>query len=113
MEEVSHPEIFQLYGEKFINRDVVQSGSMHGWGPCGRRFKSCHPDKHKKWPESATFLVLQPRKGTLHAASKTRKVAGDSRQNFLYFQRRMENKLSKYLDGLEKILGSKSSWILL
>ncbi len=20
--------------------------SVHGWGPCGRRFKSCHPD-HK------------------------------------------------------------------
>ena len=19
--------------------------SVHGWGPCGRRFKSCHPDK--------------------------------------------------------------------
>ena len=27
-----------------LNRDVAQSGSAHGWGPCGRRFKSCHPD---------------------------------------------------------------------
>src|SRR5690606_40949467 len=26
-------------------RDVAQSGSVHGWGPCGRRFKSCHPDR--------------------------------------------------------------------
>ncbi len=23
---------------------MAQSGSVHGWGPCGRRFKSCHPD---------------------------------------------------------------------
>src|SRR5690606_10565119 len=26
-------------------RDVAQSGSVYGWGPCGRRFKSCHPDR--------------------------------------------------------------------
>lgn|GEM_PF-3420478 len=25
-------------------RDVAQSGSVHVWGACGRRFKSCHPD---------------------------------------------------------------------
>ena len=23
--------------------------SVHGWGPCGRRFKSCHPDQAEKW----------------------------------------------------------------
>ena len=26
-------------------RDVAQLGSAHGWGSCGRRFKSCRPDK--------------------------------------------------------------------
>lgn len=25
-------------------RDVAQPGSAHGWGPWGRKFKSCHPD---------------------------------------------------------------------
>ena len=28
----------------FLNRGVAQSGSVHVWGACGRRFKSCHPD---------------------------------------------------------------------
>mgnify|MGYP000901907628 FL=1 len=27
-----------------IFRDVAQPGSAHGWGPWGRKFKSCHPD---------------------------------------------------------------------
>ena len=27
-----------------IHRGVAQSGSVHVWGACGRRFKSCHPD---------------------------------------------------------------------
>ena len=37
------------------NRDVAQSGSVHGWGPCGRRFKSCHPDiLHNKKAEVLT-----------------------------------------------------------
>ena len=26
-------------------RGVAQFGSAHGWGPCGRRFKSCRPDQ--------------------------------------------------------------------
>ncbi len=28
----------------FVARDVAQSGSVHVWGACGRRFESCHPD---------------------------------------------------------------------
>ncbi len=28
----------------FLYRGVAQSGSVHVWGACGRRFKSCHPD---------------------------------------------------------------------
>ena len=27
-----------------LRRGVAQSGSAHGWGPCGRRFESCLPD---------------------------------------------------------------------
>ena len=30
---------------ELTKRGVAQPGSAHGWGPCGRRFKSCHPDK--------------------------------------------------------------------
>ena len=28
----------------FIFRGVAQFGSAHGWGSCGRRFESSHPD---------------------------------------------------------------------
>jgi hypothetical protein len=31
-----------------VPRGVAQSGSAPGWGPGGRRFKSCLPD-HAKW----------------------------------------------------------------
>lgn len=27
------------------HRDVAQFGRAHGWGPCGRRFNSCRPDR--------------------------------------------------------------------
>ena len=27
------------------SRDVAQPGSVHAWGACGRRFKSCRPDQ--------------------------------------------------------------------
>ena len=30
------------------HRRVVQSGRMHGLGPCGCRFKSCHADQKEK-----------------------------------------------------------------
>ncbi len=40
----SIPERYLLTYER---TGVAQFGSVHGWGPCGRRFKSCHPDKQK------------------------------------------------------------------
>ena len=33
----------------YFFRDVAQLGSALGWGPRGRRFKSCHPDKGKSF----------------------------------------------------------------
>lgn len=32
---------------KFLARGVAQPGSVHVWGACGRKFKSCHPDKRQ------------------------------------------------------------------
>lgn len=33
------------------SRGVAQPGSAHGWGPCGRWFKSSHPDQGKYIPD--------------------------------------------------------------
>jgi hypothetical protein len=30
---------------RLVSRAVAQFGSASGWGPEGRRFKSCQPDK--------------------------------------------------------------------
>lgn len=39
-------------------RDVAQSGSVHVWGACGRRFKSCHPDFTGLPPFPAEVLFI-------------------------------------------------------
>jgi hypothetical protein len=39
-------------------RGVAQSGSALGWGPSGRRFKSCLPDPQTK--ASGSFGILRP-----------------------------------------------------
>jgi hypothetical protein len=40
-----------------LPRGVAQSGSAPGWGPGGRRFKSCLPDLRIAW-NSALFLPI-------------------------------------------------------
>jgi hypothetical protein len=37
-------------------RGVAQSGSAPGWGPGGRRFKSCLPDVRKSWYSASSCL---------------------------------------------------------
>ena len=38
-------------------RDVAQLGSALGWGPRGRRFKSCHPDNKSFAIFAGLFLL--------------------------------------------------------
>ncbi len=59
--------IFAIRKLKFFDfhRDVAQPGSVLVWGARGRKFKSCHPDKHKSdLRKQITFLF--------HAAYKTK-----------------------------------------
>jgi hypothetical protein len=54
---------------RLLPRGVAQSGSAPGWGPGGRRFKSCLPD---------TFSLTEPQ-GTRAKEPKTLGIAdGDS-----------------------------------
>ena len=39
-------------------RDVAQPGSATVWGTGGRKFKSCHPDKHRRKWKYFHFLFL-------------------------------------------------------
>lgn len=34
--------------------------SVHGWGPCGRRFKSCHPDEpiDRKYQNTVNCMII-------------------------------------------------------
>ena len=44
---------------KQVNRVVAQSGSVHVWGACGRRFKSCPPDQKRKYkPQHSLWLIV-------------------------------------------------------
>ena len=40
------------------SRDVAQSGSATVWGTGGRKFESCHPDKHKENQERRFLIFL-------------------------------------------------------
>ena len=42
------------------HRRVVQSGRMHGLGPCGCRFKSCHADQ-KENMNNEEYIISQAR----------------------------------------------------
>ena len=42
----------------FRRRDVAQPGSATVWGTGGRKFKSCHPDKHRRKWKYFHFLFL-------------------------------------------------------
>ena len=48
-------------GGSLRSRDVAQSGSATVWGTGGRKFESCHPDKHKEnqEPISSCFFCEQ------------------------------------------------------
>lgn len=45
-------------------RDVAQSGSATVWGTGGRKFESCHPDKHKENQEPMFLIFLLARAAT-------------------------------------------------
>ncbi len=42
---------------------MAQSGSAHGWGPWGRKFKSCHPD-HIKYTSTEVYFICSLQKNT-------------------------------------------------
>ncbi len=43
----------------FRRRDVAQPGRVRVWGACGRRFKSCHPDRKKDLPSVSLFCTTR------------------------------------------------------
>src|SRR5712672_2184325 len=53
----------------FTPRGVAQSGSALGWGPSGRRFKSCLPDRPIERLAGYALVVSDPRVWMVTGAS--------------------------------------------
>ena len=62
-----------MFVESRQPRGVAQSGSAPGWGPGGRRFKSCLPDSTKGLENSSFWVFLDPQK-TVHGEQTGNKL---------------------------------------
>ena len=59
--------------------------SVHGWGPCGRRFKSCHPDLAKSdLCKQITFLFPKVRQTKFGNTEGNKKVGRRMPSLFIY-----------------------------